>query len=281
MADEQPQPWLPQKFEAFSAIVAAEAQLFRKIMDLLGEWATRLRTAVFGSRWATSPLNPGNVPSLIDPVGVRATSSWFSSQLDDDVLVEIKEIFDWASRDVADPEPNGAYRAQQAVNAARNRLVRIPDGVFRDVQAETLKATTEGWSIDELAGQVDRVLAEAGAERWRNRARTIARTEAVAAYNGGTYSGFLSIADSQPGKWEKIWLETHDHRTRTTHREATGFGGQRVPLKAMFQANGVDMLYPGWPDGPPGEVINCRCSILLAREGEIIDFSNRHYKGGA
>lgn len=281
MADDQPQPWLPQKFQAFSAIVAAEAQLFRKVMDLLGQWATRLRAAVFGSSWASKPILPGVAPRFIDPVGVRSTASWFASQLDDDVLVEVKEIFDWASDDVADPEPNGLYRAQQAVAAARNRLVRVPDSVFRDVQAQTFKATTEGWSIDELAANVDAVLAEAGAERWRNRARTIARTEAVAAYNGGTYSGFLSHAETAGGAWEKIWLETHDRRTRTTHREHSGFGGQRVPLTSMFHANGVDMLYPGWPDGPPEEVINCRCSILLAHQGEIIDFSNRHYKGGA
>ena len=277
MADD-PTPWLPQKFQAFSAIVAAEAALFRKIMDLLDRWATRLRSAVFGKTWAAKA---GAAPRLIDPIGVRSTKSWFDGQLSSEILVEVREIFDWASGDIADPEPNGAYRAQQAVAAARNRLVGIPDSVFRDVQAQTFKATTEGWSIDELAGQVDAILAEAGADRWRNRARTIARTEAVAAYNGGTYSGFLSYADQMPGAWEKIWLETHDHRTRTTHREHSGFGGQRVPLTSMFQANGVDMLYPGWPEGPPAEVINCRCSILLAREGEIIDFSNRHYKGGA
>lgn len=277
---DQPQPWLPKKFQAFSAILAAEAQLFRKILDVLGEWATRLRSAVFGSGWATKAITDRAAPRSVDPLGIRSTSSWFADALHNEVLVEVKEIFDWASGDIADPTPNGAYRAQVAANQAFNRLSRIPDAVFRDVQAQTFKATTEGWSIDELAANIDTILAEASAERWQNRARTIARTEAVAAYNGGTYSGFLSIADSRPGSWEKVWLETHDHRTRPTHRE-TGFGGQRVPLKSMFHADGVDMLYPGWPGGPADEVINCRCSILLAREGEIIDFSNRHYKGGA
>lgn len=282
MADDQPQPWLPQKFQAFSAIVAAEAQLFRKVMDLLGEWATRLRAAVFGSSWSTKAITPGSAPSMVDPIGVRSTMSWFDGQVDSGILVEVREIFDWASHDIADPEPDGLYRATQAIRGARNRLKNVPDSVFRDVQAQTFKATTEGWSIDELAAQVDRILAESGAERWQSRARTIARTEAVAAYNAGTYSGFLSYADASPGGWEKVWLETHDHRTRRTHRDGVdGFGGQRVPLTAMFQHGGVEMLYPGWPEGPPDEVINCRCSILLAREGEIIDFSNRHYKGGA
>lgn len=279
---EEPQAWLPQRFQAFSAIVAAEAQLFHKIMDLLGQWATRLRSAVFGSSWASKPIVAGDAPKLVDPLGVRSTAHWFNSQLQDDVLVEVKEIFDWASNDVADPEPNGAYRAQQAASAAYNRLVNIPDSVFRDVQAQTFKATTEGWSIDELAEHVDRILAESGAERWKNRARTIARTEAVAAYNGGTYSGFLSYAGSVPGGWEKVWLETHDHRTRRTHQDhVDGFGGQRVPLTSMFRHGSVEMLYPGWPEGPPQETISCRCSLLLAHKGEIIDFSNRHYKGSA
>lgn len=276
MADQP--AWLPAKFQAFAAIVTAENALFTRLLDLLGRWATRLHSAVFSSR--------GGGPVRVDPIGVRATSTWFAEQVDNEVLVEIREIFDFASHDYSDPTPNGAYRAQQAVAAARNRLVGIPDGVYAQVRAQTMKATTEGWSIDELAAGVEQVLADAGTARWRSRARTIARTEAVAAYNGGTYSGFLSYAEQLGGSWEKIWLETHDHRTRPTHREGapaaaglSGFGGQRVPLTAMFRANGVDMLYPGWPAGPPSEVINCRCSILLAREGEQVDFSNRHYKG--
>lgn len=265
---------IPAKFQAFAAIVTAENGLYRRIMDLLGRWATRLRTAVFGARPAAGPLV--HAP---DPIGVRSTASWFATQLDG-VLVEVKEIFDDAAEHATDLDmPDDTFRTRQAVDAARNRLVRVPDTVFRLVNAEVMKATTQGWSIDELAGEVDSILAEAGAERWQNRARTIARTEAVAAYNAGTYAGFQSYAQAVGGQWDKVWLETHDHRTRTTHREVTGFGGQRVPLGAMFVANGVEMPYPGWPGGPPQEVINCRCSLLLARRDETIDYSNRHYKG--
>jgi hypothetical protein len=275
--DEQ-QPWLPPKFKAFAAIVTAENLLFSRIVDLLKKWASRLRTAVFGAGWRRG------VPTLTmpDPFGIRTTSTWFAEQLDNEVLVEIREIVDFASHDIADPTPDSMYRVTQAVEQARNRLVRVPDSVFNAVRAETMKATTEGWSIDELADEIDSILADAGAERWKNRARTIARTEAVAAYNAGTYSGFQSYAASVPGPWEKIWLETHDHRTRDTHREGVqGFGGQRVPLMAMFRHGDVQMPYPGWPLAPAAEVVNCRCSLLLAREGEIIDFGNRHYKGGA
>jgi hypothetical protein len=278
MAEQTPDPWLPAKFKVFSAMVAAESKLYSSILDLLGRWATKVRTAVFGS----TGWKPKSPLAVVSPSAARSANHWFGLQLDDEVLIEVKEIFDWASGDIADPEPNGAHRAQQAVRAARNRLANVPDAVFRQVQAQTFKATTEGWSIDELAGHIDEVLAEAGAERWKNRARTIARTEAVAAYNGGTYSGFLSYAQAVPGNWEKIWLETHDHRTRDTHQAgAQGFGNQRVPLTAMFRHGDVEMLYPGWPLGPANETINCRCSLLLAHQGEIIDFSNRHYKGGA
>jgi hypothetical protein len=272
------QPWLPPKFKAFSAIVAAESALFAKIMDLLKSWASRLRTAVFGPSWHAG----GPTLHMPDPFGIRSTSSWFDEQLNEGVLIEVKEIFDFASHDIADDTPDGLYRANQAVLQSKNRLSRVPDSVFNAVRAQTLKATTEGWSIDELASEIDQVLADADADRWKNRARTIARTEAVAAYNAGTYSGFQSYAQSVPGPWEKVWLETHDHRTRLTHREGEqGFGGQRVPLTAMFRHGDVEMPYPGWPLAPAEEVINCRCSILLAREGEIIDFSNRHYRGNA
>jgi uncharacterized protein with gpF-like domain len=272
-------PQAQQKLQVFAAIVAAEQRVYAKIMDLLDRWATRLRSAVFGS-----PALPPSLRVPPNPLGVRQTATWFAQQVDNDVIVELRTVFEDALEQIL-PEgdgPNGAYRFEQAAKAARNRLVRVPDSVFAAVRAETLKATTEGWSIDELAAQVDDILAEAGAERWKNRARTIARTETIAAYNSGTYAGFLSYAKQLGGSWEKVWLETHDHRTRPTHRDAPGgVGGQRVPLQGMFDVGGFPMPYPGWPEGPPQEVINCRCSLLLAREGEIIDFSNRHSRGTA
>jgi hypothetical protein len=85
-------------------------------------------------------------------------------------------------------------------------------------------------------------------------------------------------------EYEKIWLATDDSRTRHTHNLTDG---QRVPYSAHFavgadEANalpGVPMLFPGDPSGPPEEVINCRCTMLLVEKGESVDYSNRGFKG--
>jgi uncharacterized protein with gpF-like domain len=261
--------WLPRRLRVFTDLVRAEGSLYRAVLALLDRWAKRLREAVFGARRS------------VDPVGVMSTQQWFDHEIDDVVEVEIREIFDFAAHDLSDEDPDALARVREHLAGAQNRLARVPDTVYANVRGATMKATTEGWSIDELADRVDAILAEAGAERWRNRARVIARTEAIGAYNAGTYSGFLSYAKQLGGEWEKVWLATHDHRTRFTHARETGADGQRVGLHEMFKVGDALMPYPGWPGGPPEEVIQCRCSILLAREGEIIDLSNRHFKGGA
>lgn len=259
--------WLPRRLRVFTDLVRAEGGLYRAVLALLDRWAQKLRAAVFGPA------------RHIDPVGVMSTEQWFDREIDNVVEVEIREIFDFASHDLGDEDPDALARVRDHLAGAQNRLARVPDSVYSRVRGATMKATTEGWSIDELADRVDDILAEAGAERWKNRARMIARTEAIGAYNAGTYSGFLSYAKQMGGAWEKVWLATHDHRTRRTHAAETGADGQRVGLHEMFKVGDALMPYPGWPGGPPEEVVQCRCSLLLAREGEIIDFSNRHFKG--
>lgn len=257
-----------QRLGAFSAMLKAESALYRKVLDLLTQWAARVKRLVFG----------GSVPDI---AAMAAAQPDFAQGVDDLVEIDIREIFHDGSRDyVDDGDPDALARTRSYLAQSKNRLVGVTDRVYASVRREVLKATTEGWSIDELEQGIEHVLGEAGADLWEHRARTIARTEAVGAYNAGRFAGFRSLASQLGGSWEKVWLETHDHRTRRTHREGEGgVGGQRVPLGDMFKV-GVGLgMYPGDPELPPEEVINCRCSILLVREGETLDYSNRQYRG--
>lgn len=252
---------------AFSAMLKAESRLYKAFVELLGRWSARVKGLIFG----------GAVP---DVQAMAAATPWFAQSVDELVDVEIREIFDDASHDYVDEGgPDALARTTSYLAQARNRLVGIPDRVYANVRAEVTKATTQGWSIDELSQGIDKILADADAEIWKNRARTIARTEALGAYNAGRYAGFRSLAAQLGGSWEKVWLETHDHRTRPTHRaEEGGVGGARIPLGDVFKVGVGYGLYPGAVTLPPQEVINCRCSILLVREGETLDYSNRQYR---
>lgn len=89
----------------------------------------------------------------------------------------------------------------------------------------------------------------------RSSAETIARTEVVGAFNGGTdlayrESGVVS---------QKVWLAALDDRTRDTHR---AMHGQTVDV-------GADFISPDGAQGPaPGQLgeaaedINCRCTTI-------------------
>jgi Phage Mu protein F like protein len=263
--------WMPARLRAFTALVQAEGSIYRAVVELLNQWATRLREAVFGSQRPTPGVRP-------DSHGVPFTNAWFSTSVDNVVDIEIREIFLDSADFEDDGEPDANYRVTSYLSQARNRLVAIPDRVYSDVRTATMKATSEGWSIDRLEERIGGILAESGSEMWRNRARVIARTEAIGAFNAGRHAGFLSYAAQVGGRWDKVWLATHDHRTRPTHARETGADGQRVPLTVPFTVGGAAMMYPGDPTGPPQEVIQCRCSILLAREGEQPDLSNRHFR---
>lgn len=255
-----PDPFGLYRAQAHERIVAAERSLFGAAWDLLKRWGTRLRTALFG---------PSGV---VNPVGVFATEQWFTAELDD-VLVVIEETVDFASQDVMeDPIPDGGTYSRQYLQQARNRLARVPDSVFAAVNRMTMRAHTEGWGIDELADHVDQLLIESGSERWRNRAQTIARTEAVGAYNAGTFRGFTSYAAQVGGEWEKGWLATEDDRTRPTHEKADL---QRVPLLQPFSVGGFPGMFPGDPLLPAQEVVNCRCAMLLLQPGERINYADR------
>ena len=72
-----------------------------------------------------------------------------------------------------------------------------------------------------------------------------------------------------------FWLATSDSRTRPTHRAAEG---QRVPVGQPFIVGGAELRFPGDPSGPPQEVIQCRCTMLLVEPGESVDLSNRQMR---
>lgn len=69
---------------------------------------------------------------------------------------------------------------------------------------------------------------------------------------------------------EKEWIATDDDRVRDTHEE---LDGQRVVgLNTPFVSpSGARMLFPHDASlgAPPGELINCRCSVLRRVKGGV------------
>ena len=101
--------------------------------------------------------------------------------------------------------------------------------------------------------------------RWEWMAERIARTETMAALNGGSHDGTVALAEETGEVLHKQWLATDDDRTRDSHRIADG---QTVPIAEPFTVGGFPLDHPGDPAGPAQEVIQCRCTALYLDEEE-------------
>ena len=108
------------------------------------------------------------------------------------------------------------------------------------------------------------------------RSETIVRTEMQRAFNLSTYSQQVAAGETIPGL-TKSWLATADSRTRRTHLVAhMRYKDNPIPVKQKFVVGAARLLYPGDPNGPPGETINCRCRSVthhpaIGRVGSSVD----------
>jgi uncharacterized protein with gpF-like domain len=132
-----------------------------------------------------------------------------------------------------------------------NKVVGINQTTEDALRATLQEGEAAGETLRKLTARVQDVFDEAS----DSRAVTIARTEVVGSMNEANY-----VAAAQADlELTKEWLATDDERTREDHLEADG---QEVAMDDFFDVGGFDMLYPGDPDGPAEEVINCRCVVL-------------------
>lgn len=261
-------PWLPERLRAEAGLARHENSLIERVFQAIKSWLARLRSSVQPTA------------TVLDPAGVFAASPALQADLDDAFEIEVREIIDAAHNDVTDDgrSPESEQFTLDYLRTARNRIVGAPERTYNEIRQLVSRAAVEGWSIEELADEVQQVIGDAALPMWHNRATVIARTEAISAYNAGTYAGFLSLAAQLGGQWEKGWLATHDERTRETHR---GADLQRVPLRSPFRVGAADLMFPGDPRGPAHEVIQCRCTLILLRPGETINAANREYRESA
>lgn len=142
-------------------------------------------------------------------------------------------------------------RAQSRLADAGNRLVGIGDNAWNYARDEMVTGLQLGEGIGTLAERLMSVLSVA-----QPRAEMIARTEV----NGAANLGALDQMKETGLRATKEWIATSDNRTRPAHKLADG---QVVGLNEMFTVGGVPIDGPHDVGAPPGETINCRCTIAF------------------
>lgn len=248
MASPNPDPHAGGRLRHIARLAKGERRLLSVVRDAL--------TSLSG--YALSALRE----SGMDPAVLETTVAPWRDQLTGKVTPAIAEVFaeawDAVGRGVVDPAPY----ATRHIEAVWNRLSATSDDVFDSIRTVLAAGHAEGLSIPQLTAQIEEYLTDA--DTWDGRARTIARTEAIAANNAGAAGSARATADYLGVPAELVqqqWLATGDGRTRETHAEADG---QMVTgLDTPFIVGGYELAYPGDPSGPPEETVNCRCTTLF------------------
>ena len=262
-----------QQQAAAEVFAQYEPVLYEAYLEMMLEWLAAVQAAIFTGGVKTLGLVPDPIKVFSQTPKWHTLTAEYSERVAEEVLAA-----PYRNLGMDDTLFDSRPFVRNWIADRENRLNRVPDEVYGMVAQIIDSATTNGASIPDVTEQVQTLFDSADITTWKNRARTVARTEVVGAYNGGLYDAFSALVAADPEtKWVKRWLATEDQRTRPDHREADG---QVVPWGETFDVGGFAMLYPHDPTAPAKEVVNCRCTMLLEIENEPTEMSNRQYKDG-
>ena len=131
----------------------------------------------------------------------------------------------------------------------------------KQITASVTSSILQGKSIKGIADDLQSRITTMN----RDSAIRTARTAITGAQNAGRMDSYAA-AHKMGIKLKKEWLATLDGRTRHSHAL---LDGERVAQDKVF-SNGC--RFPGDPKGAPGEIYNCRCTLIVAVDG--VDTSN-------
>jgi len=117
----------------------------------------------------------------------------------------------------------------------------------------------QGLAFDKVASMINSQYAQMA--KWE--ALRIARTETVTASNYGEGLG----AEQLPGNKMKIWISSFTPTSRDDHMAMDGI--EVAPNDFFILPDGSQLMYPGDPEGPADQTINCRCGKQTIITDEI------------
>jgi hypothetical protein len=266
--DEDPEladPHLEKRIEAAGNLARWEERMRVAAAKGLKQWTQLVQAAVLGDSLTAAP--EGGEGSPPDPNAIPGLSAQWTEILAGTVEVELTAMLGEVFAGILGEAGTVSARPwqEQFIGQVRNRLVGVADQTFDMVRDVVAAGINEGSSIPDMRRLVQQALDVRGESSWAGRAETIARTETIAAYNGGHLHAW-QLQDAEAGiAREKVWLATIDRRTRRSHYRADG---QRVALDGKFAVGRAQLDHPGDPRAPAEEVVSCRCTMLVVDPDE-------------
>ena len=162
---------------------------------------------------------------------------------------------------------------------ALDNFKTVNEGTTKQVMDRIAEGADLGLSLDQIA----RSITEYFSENQIKRAQTIARTEVLSAVPLGQKAAEDDLIESTPGM-KKMWLTAGDSRVRSF---SSGDANDHTLLDGVTIKAGDDfdmpaggkMGHPRDTKGAAGEVINCRCTLLLIPPGEDLDTGGISFTG--
>lgn len=153
-----------------------------------------------------------------------------------------------AELESGDPARMESYFGRRARDKRFDRTVR--------------KAIDKGERI--AAADVRRIVERYEMKLLKYRGDVIGRTETLRSLNAAKHEGLMQLVERgkvRADQIKRVWDATGDSRTRDSHR---AMEGQTVDLDQPFTTpSGFKMMWPGDPNGPPEESIQCRCVTAI------------------
>lgn len=140
--------------------------------------------------------------------------------------------------------------AIEFLNKRKNEIEGVNGKTFEELRSSLQEGLSNGDTFEDLKERVKAVYTQATEAR----AEVIALTETNIAVNSGR---FLAMKEAKVEK--KGWQTSNLAGVRASHLKAEQDYANGIPLNEPFRVGGFELMHPGDPSGPPGEVINCRC----------------------
>lgn len=267
---------LEEQFEAFLNLHRIKGtEMWQKLRDrdiTQKEYSSWMRSQVLtGKEWqrridsATEMLAIANEKALSmvrgEQMNVFAENANYESyQIEKDFRGAVSfDIYDNATVDMLvnkKPEllPPPLYDAVQLV--PEKKLIRKKDRAWNQgvIANAVTQAIVQGESIPKLAMRLARDTANTNMKAMVR----YARTAMTGAQNAGRIET-MHRAQDMGINVRKQWLATLDRRTRDSHRQ---LDGQEQDVDKPFKSGYGDIMFPGDPAAAPGDVYNCRCTLL-------------------
>lgn len=235
---------------------AEESSLLQQVLAAVAAFLTTARDAVLGGR--------GEAPDLDQWPGPDVWLSAVSST----IRPAVADIFHTGFRHAmpADVDISDESWIHDYLDTLPNRLSGFDDDAYELVRGVIHDGLDDGATPAELRGMVAELLdLDRNREDWEWRAERIARTEAGIAAQGGRFSAASARSEATGQPTRVQWWTSMDSRVRPTHRAVHG---DVVPLGESFAVGTSRLRFPCDPTGPPSEIAQCRCQLLVVGPGD-------------